>query len=280
MVASMIDDKVARRVSRTGWPFTSRDLGRAMVAAWEAAHPVWGGDDRPDSNGRWWWHASELSKCPRELILTRAGLATDPPALESELTMLVGLCVHRAAESAWETLAELLPGSIEPVAIEQRFRSTSLPLTATPDAVLRSADGKVLLVDLKTEHERAAQRRSHDALASGARTKARPEHQVQVAAQALCLKENGIQVDRAAIIYLSRNNLWCSEPWETEVPLDRWLMTDVIRRVERLEELWARWEANGELPPPLPEGSWQCQAQAGSEKGRWCRARSICMARR
>lgn len=258
--------------------FTAEDLMRAIIET-EPQDP-W---HDHSSGDRWYWHASQLAACPRQLILKRAGFATDPRPLDGQLTMLVGTMFHERIQRAWPILEQT--GKHRVVLIEEGMRHPELPLAAKPDALLEIEGIGLVLLDFKSEHEEAAKRRSAEARENGSTTKARPEHQIQVAATAMVLEANGYKpIEQAAVIYASKNSFWLDGPTGTHVELkDGLLYREVRRRLRVLEEAWAEFERTQALPPRLPDGSWQCAPQKNSPVepawGRWCSARHTCFLR-
>jgi len=252
--------------------FSAKDLMEAGLKS----QPVdpWHERD-PD---RWLWHASELSSCPRQLIYKRANRANDPRPLSGALTMLLGTVFHREVEKWVETLCILKP-NMELVLKETGFVHPDIPLAAKPDAVFDIEGVGYVVMDFKTEHEDAAKRRATDARDAGRASHIRPEHALQIAAQAVCLEGNGIgPIAQGFALYVSKNSFWLGEPAQNSVDLgsDSDYRQEVIRRVNDLEESWDRYVRDLELPDRYDNKHWNCRPQTDSKFGLYCPARLAC----
>lgn len=261
--------------------FTSEDVMRAGIKA-RAHDPYF---DNPCSDKVWRWHASSLANCPRQQVLLRAGRGTDPRPLASELTMLLGTVFHREAEKWIETYAMLNP-KVKVVLKEVGQWHNTLNLAAKPDLLIDVEGIGLVLLDWKTEHENAAKRRSEDAREAERRTHAKPEHQVQLAATAMCLEANGYgPIVQGHILYVSKNSFWIGEPAQNHVELaDGLLYREVERKVHLLDRMWEQYEAHRELPDRLPDNNWMCRRADFRDTNRpgvdphglYCAARSTC----
>lgn len=263
--------------------FNATDVMEGIVAAAEAREGDW--HVRPDANGVWWWHASELSYgCTRRAVLTRANYNIDPWPLKGRLTVLLGGIYHEQVERAWPHILAKTGGKAKLVHVEQGFYHKDIPLAAKPDAVL-DVDGRIVAFEVKTEHEYAAERRANESRETGRYTAAKAEHMLQLAAQAEVLESNGVgPVEQGAVFYVSKNNMWLDiQPVDLT---DQLLRREVHRIVQGYEAAWAAFEQalNGGqivLPPRLPGATnpkppWQCRRtkQGGGE---FCPCLSICM---
>jgi hypothetical protein len=253
--------------------FTSEDVMRAGLKA----RPVDPYFHNPCSDGVWRWHASALANCPRQQILLRAGRGTDPRPLAGELTMMLGTTFHKQAEQWIETYTLLNP-KVKVVLKEVGQWHDTLNLAAKPDLLLEVDGVGLVLLDWKTEHENAAKRRGEDARESEQRTHAKPEHQLQLAATAMCLEANGYRpIVQGHILYVSKNSFWIGEPSQNHVELsDGLLYREVERKVRMLDRMWEQHEAHRELPARLDDKHWMCRPQADSKLGLYCAARSYC----
>lgn len=253
--------------------FTSEDVMRAGLQA----RPKEPWFDNPCSDGVWRWHASSLANCPRQQILLRAGRGTDPRPLASELTMLLGTVFHKEAEHWIETYTMLNP-KVRVVLKEVGQWHPDLHLAAKPDLLIEVEDVGLVLIDWKTEHENAAKRRGEDARNSEARTHAKPEHQLQLAATAMCLEANGYApIVQGHVLYVSKNSFWIDQPSQNHVDLsDGLLYKEVARKVHLLDGMWEQYEAHRELPERLDDKHWMCRPQGETKLGMYCSARSTC----
>lgn len=255
--------------------FEPREIIAAGLAAQKANEDPY--YRNPDANGKWWWHASSLGRCPRRLILERAGLASDGSMLESLMTMQVGTWMHSKFEE-WIQAYVGTRRDIEIAAQERPFWHPNYPLCAKPDVLLQIPQG-FFLVDFKTEHENASRRRGEEAREYGRYTAAKPDHMLQLAATAMCIEANlGIAVASGAIWYVSKNNGWIeSAPVDISEAI---LREDVLFRVNSLERYWELWSQGRMLPhrldPKNKSVSWECAPRKDSDLGRWCPARSTC----
>jgi hypothetical protein len=267
--------------------FNATDVMQAVVAANKAAEGDW--HNRPDRNGKWWWHASELSfGCTRRAVLTRAGMATDPTPLKGELTMLMGTIFHAQVERAWPYVMGATGGKVSLELAEKGFYHKQIPLASKPDALLRHSEAGLVVFEVKTEHENAAQRRQEEAREEGRYTSARHEHMLQLAAQAEVLESNGIgPIRQGAVFYMSKNNMFLDlQPVDLEESI---LRKEVYRIVDTLEAAWAEFEQGlaGKqilVPKRLPGATdtkpdWRCRPVRNGTGGEFCPARSTCMHR-
>lgn len=271
--------------------FSAEDMMRAVLES----QPRDDYHRNPDANGKWWHHASSLGfGCTRRAVLERAcrttgAIPTDPRPLDGEMTMLVGTLWHREIERGIRHLPVLAKSDVKVLHVEEAFWHKGIPLVAKPDGVLE-IDGRVVVYDLKTEHERSAQWRSSEAREEGRHTNAKPEHQLQVAAQALCLESNGVgPVEQGFVFYISKNSGWLEI-----APVD--LSESVLRRqvehrVAALEAAWAAFVEGSHnkqvvLPPRLPGAEkagrdgkpWNCRVvSVTTNHGKYCPAASFCL---
>ncbi len=256
--------------------FSPRDIIASGLASQEANKSDY--YRNPDAEGKWWWHASSLGRCPRRLILDRAGLAADGSPLEGLMTMQVGTWMHQQFEGWIRAYVEGRK-DIEITAQERPFFHSQYPMCAKPDVLLQIPQG-FFLIDFKTEHENAAKRRGEDAREVGRYTSAKADHMIQLAATAMCIEDTlGIAITSGAIWYVSKNNGWIeSAPVDLSEAV---LREDVLFRVNALEQYWRLWSGGRELPRKLNQEdrsvAWECQPVKGSELGRYCPARSTCM---
>lgn len=245
------------------------------------------------SDGKFRWHASALSACPRQQILKRAGLATDKSPLEGELTMQLGSFFHEKAEQWVKDWCQVNGKKATILSQEKGYWHHSLPLAAKEDLLLELTVGsEPYLIDFKTEHELGSKRRSEEAKEFGRATNAKMDHQIQLMATAMCLEKTFGPIRAGAIWYISKNNFWIeSSPVDLEDPL---LRQDVEHRIDVLEKAWKACETTNVLeglllPDRMPENYWGCRPIKPLPKGvkcfdvpgpgRYCRARTACMER-
>jgi len=253
----------------------------------------------PDATGKWWWHASSLAfGCIRRMVLERACRTTgaiplDPTPLDGRMNMLIGTLWHEAVERGVRYLPTILPGaSVEVLHVEEAFYHKDIPLVAKPDGVFR-INGRIVVYDIKTEKTNSAKYRAQEARDEGRHTTAKPDHQLQLAAQALCLESNGVgPVEQGMIYYIERNNGWLEAP---PVDLSGSIQRLQVKRiVDQAEAAWAAFvqgskEGRVVLPPRLPgaleagrDGKpWNCRVQSTQTKhGKYCTVASFCQDRR
>jgi hypothetical protein len=96
----------------------------------ESAQDEWHKEpsEGPDGVIRWYWHASQLTKCPRALILQRAGLAKDPIPLDGYMAMEVGNAMHRVGEDFLGANPDAMGNGIEVISVETSCCHSSLSL--------------------------------------------------------------------------------------------------------------------------------------------------------
>lgn len=268
--------------------FSAENVMQAVVAANKAGEDGW--HQRPGPDGKWLWHASELSfGCTRRAILTRAGMNTDPTPLKGELTMLMGTVFHKQVEQAWPYLMGSTGGKAKLVMAEKGYHHKDIPLASKPDALLE-VDGVGLVVfEVKTEHEMAAKRRGDEAREEGRYTTAKHDHMIQLAAQAEVLESNGIgPIHQGVVFYVSKNNMWIElAPVDLEESI---LRREVYRIVDGFEKAWAEFEQGAMhkdivVPKRLPgfassPPDWRCRPVKGGVAGEFCPCRTICADRR
>jgi len=225
----------------------------------------------------WLWHASELSSCPRQLIYRRASKANDPRPLAGSLTMLMGTVFHREVEKWLQTLCIVNP-KIKIVVQEKGMIHGDLPLAAKPDGLLEVEGVGLVLMELKTEHENAAKRREQDARDAGRNSHIRPEHAMQIAAQAMCLESNGYTpIVQGFALYVSKNSFWLGEPAQNSVDLsDDKLRNQVTERVNYLEWAWEQYVKDQELPGRYENDHWNCRPEKKTGYGLYCEAWRAC----
>lgn len=253
--------------------------------AWEREHgipaaPADGWHDRPDKDGVWRWHVSELGFCARSLILRRAGLALDGQRLEGALTMEAGKTLHRLVEHGIGPYCEQHP-EYELIGAEVGMVHPTLPLKGKPDLLYRY-EGAVYAFDLKSESNAAAKWRRSERQPGG--TAARYEHQLQVAGQAFlyhALHQEPVAdgflgyVDRELYdVDVQDADLWPSAEGGFLPPMVPHIVAD-------LEAAWERYTTTGQLPRVLPSfpAKALCKPRgANDERGFYCEARSSCLA--
>lgn len=256
----------------------------------------------PGPDGVWRWHASSLSACPRQQILKRAAaerdefvVETDP--LESRLVFELGHQAHTLLQDGIK-----LSPQYRLIGVEMGGHHPDMPLAALADIVYQHED-EVLICEVKTEsHFAATHRREEVWLAEDMETMtaARPEHCLQMAAQALVLEatdllldEPPLEIERGWVVYQDKET---GEHDQQPVVIGDELRRHVIDRVELLEEFWRRYVADGWLPALLPDElkvdkrhkppreyfatAWQCRPRSDTDpRGLYCRVREECMTR-
>jgi hypothetical protein len=274
-------------------------LGFSAIDIMEAGlkgAPVDSWHERPVPPAPWLWHASSLAGCPRAAVLMRAGL--DAPAerpLDGQLTMHLGTVFHREMEHFLQRLCIVKP-HVSIVTQEVGFKHSTLNLCAKPDALLKVYD-RLVLMDFKTEHEKAAQNRERDSAERGARSHVRPEHALQVAATAMVLEDNGFgPIHQGFVLYVSKNSFWIGDLTSNTVDLeDQILRKEVERRVRNLDSAWEEYENSVLehkadpreviLPRRFPKNYWNCIARGANAKhpngdgtghGKYCSSRKNC----
>jgi len=226
-------------------------------------------------NERFCWHASQLSGCPRQAILKRAGYPMDTEERDQAMLLQQAQMIHRWMEACITAYCDDPANQAELVVAEVGFRHPTLNLAAKPDAVLRARD-RLVIFDWKTEKEGGVARRRQDAEQNGSTTHARPEHQIQLTATAMVLEQNGVApIVEGRIGYISRQEWWVEEcPVDVQDPL---LRAEVERKLVNLDALWADYERAHLLPHRYPEDHWNCRPRKDSPpKGKYCVARSTC----
>jgi hypothetical protein len=226
----------------------------------------------------YFYHASGLSSCDRQQVLKRMGKATDGLTLETIMTFEVGHHYHGLLEE-FARKYEAVEPRFKVLALEAGGAHPSLPLKARCD-LLFSWKGKPVLCDLKTESPFSKDYREADQKKYGYPFPYKPEHLLQVTAQAMvieALMRLRKPISEGRILYLNKSTMAVDQ-----VPLD--LGPDpratVLRRLALMDRQWGGWTEFRELPPRLKARTdlWRCRPrEVDDERGLYCAARSACM---
>jgi hypothetical protein len=210
----------------------------------------------PDGVTRWYWHASQLAKCPRGMILGRASLATDPIPLDGYMAMEVGNAFHKVMEDFLDVTPEALGlGGIEVISVEKGGAHKRLPLKAKPDHILRINEQPVVC-DIKSEAGSAVKMRLNEQKATKSYDAVRHAHKLQIAAGAMVAESLGMYTGTSRlglVVYISRQigkNKWDFSVETFEITQE--LRHEVIVRVCELDQAWENWVINGIAPDCLP----------------------------
>jgi hypothetical protein len=230
------------------------------------------------------WHASSLTFCTRREILKRAGYVMDMDDPDQAMLLEQAKMIHEWMERAITAYCADPSNEAEILVTEIGYTHTTLNLRAKPDALL-SIRGVPVLVDYKTEKEGGMSRRQDAAKAAGSRTSARYEHQIQLAATAMCLETNGYPaISEGRVWYLSRQE-WFTDEQPVDLG-DSLLRLEVERKIHALDEAWAAYEGGAVLPHRIdleakPQEKWKCATRTKDPlKGKFCPARQVCYDRR
>src|SRR4029077_18964523 len=117
----------------------------------------------PGSDGRYCWHASAISGCTRQLILQRAGHATDGHRLSSLCTFEVGHAFHRLLAEGAPLLEH---DGYTFIASEHYMRHATIHLAGSLDLLFACRDLPIIL-DEKTESTYSGSNRRKDAKTAG-----------------------------------------------------------------------------------------------------------------
>ena len=227
----------------------------------------------PDGVTRWYWHASQLTKCPRALILQRAGLARDPIPLDGFMAMEVGNSFHQVIEDFLDTHPLAMGDGIEVISVERGGGHRVLPLKAKPDHILR-INKQPVVCDIKSEAGSAVKMRLNEQKETKSYDAVRHAHKVQITAGAMVAESLGIYqgVSRLGlVVYISRQigkNKWDFSVETFEITQD--LRAEVVDRVNALEAAWTKFELLCEVPDCLPpemrfgklQPNWMCARHA------------------
>jgi hypothetical protein len=210
----------------------------------------------PDGVVRWYWHASQLTKCPRALILQRAGLAKDPIPLDGYMAMEVGNSFHKVMEDFLASTPEALGvGGIEVISVERGGGHKVLPLKSKPDHILR-INKRPVVCDIKSEAGSAVKMRLNEQKSTKSYDAVRHAHKVQITAGALVAESLGMYEGLShlgLVVYISRQigkNRWDFSVETFEITQD--LRAEVVDRVNALEAAWVKWETLHVAPDCLP----------------------------
>jgi hypothetical protein len=227
------------------------------------------------------WHASSLTFCSRREILKRAGYVMDMDDPDQAMLLEQAKMIHEWMERAITSYCADPMNEATVLCTEVGYTHPTLNLRAKPDALLEIR-GVPVLVDYKTEKEGGMSRRQDAAKAAGLRTSARYEHQIQLAATAMCLETNGYPaISEGRVWYLSRQEWFTDEqPVDLADPL---LRKEVERLIHNLDDAWEAYQAQAILPHRInleerPYDKWRCAVRPKEPpKGKFCPARSVCM---
>jgi len=237
------------------------------------------------------WHASAIGGCLRQQILKRAGLATDPPTVDSEMAFEFGHAIHSAAEGFLKSDAHILEAVTEGkwtvYNVESGGAHPVLALKAQPDAVLVRY-GELCVFDYKTEAGASLKIRKDKAKVAKSKDGVSLEHKLQVTTGAIVIeaRDNLPEIKKGMVLYISKKgdrNAW--DFYREDFPITAALRKAVMTRYGELEEWWSRYEDFGTLPPRLdPEinfgalgPNWRCRARdKDDDRGKHCEARSVC----
>ena len=230
------------------------------------------------------WHASSLTFCTRREILKRAGYVMDMDDPDQAMLLEQAKMIHEWMERAITAYCADPANEAEILVTEIGYTHPTLNLRAKPDALL-GIRGIPVLVDYKTEKEGGMSRRQDAAKASGAKTSARYEHQIQLAATAMCLETNGYpSISEGRVWYLSRQE-WFTDEQPVDLG-DSLLRKEVERKIHDLDAAWTAYETNAYLPHRIdleakPGEKWKCSTRTKEPlKGKFCPARQVCYDRR
>ena len=208
-----------------------------------------------DGNIRWHWHASQLTKCPRALILQRAGLAHDPIPLDGYMAMEVGNSFHSVMEDFLDAHPDAMGSGIEVISVEKGGGHSMLPLKSKPDHILR-INGQPVVCDIKSEAGSAVKMRLNEQKATKSYNAVRYSHKIQITAGAMVAESLGMYegVSRLGlVVYISRQigkNKWDFSVETFEIT--QGLRDDVVAAVDALEFAWLLWETQHIAPSCLP----------------------------
>ncbi len=209
----------------------------------------------PDGVVRWYWHASQLTKCPRALILQRAGLARDPIPLDGFMAMEVGNSFHSVMEDFLDAHPDAMGSGIEVISVEKGGGHSMLPLKSKPDHILR-INGQPVVCDIKSEAGSAVKMRLNEQKATKSYNAVRYSHKIQITAGAMVAESLGMYegVSRLGlVVYISRQigkNKWDFSVETFEIT--QGLRDDVVAAVDALEFAWLLWETQHIAPSCLP----------------------------
>lgn len=245
-----------------------------------------GWHEREPMAADWRWHASELSSCPRQLMLTRAGLAKDGTRLESRLNFDVGHLAHAILQCGMYHHA-----AYHVVGTEMGGLHPWLNLAARADVVY-SPPGPhgTWIMEIKTESGLASKFRKARAQKAGLEGAADVNHRLQVATQAVLIESlhPGNRIEDAWIVYVDKES---GDLDPQRVYLDDELRLEVPARVDMLESTWDMYVRTELLPKRLPleeatdrktkktymKVSGLCAPRSDSDpKGKYCGARVAC----
>ena len=238
----------------------------------------------------WHWHASAIGGCVRAQILKRAGMAPDPPTVDSEMAFRFGTVVHADAEEFLKAgiLEDISGGRWSIYNVESGGAHPTLALKAKPDAVLVNELSEFVGFDWKTESGASLKIRKDKAKASKSKDNVSIEHKLQVTTGAIVVeaRDNLPLIKKGMVLYISKQgdrNKW--DFFREEFTITNALRLAVGARLSALETAWEKYEDFGTLPPRLdPEISfgklgpnWRCRARdASDDRGKLCPSRSVC----
>ena len=208
-----------------------------------------------DGQIKWHWHASQLTKCPRALILQRAGLAKDPIPLDGYMAMEVGNSFHSVLEDFINAHPEAFGSGIEVISVEAGGGHKVLPLKSKPDHILR-INNQPVVCDIKSEAGSAVKMRLNEQKSTKSYDAVRSAHKVQIAAGAMVAESLGLYEGLSRlglVVYISRQigkNKWDFSVETFEITQD--LRAEVVDRVNALEAAWVKWETLHVAPDCLP----------------------------
>jgi hypothetical protein len=227
------------------------------------------------------WHASGLTFCSRREILKRAGYVMDMDDPDQAMLLEQAKMIHEWMERAINAYCADPSNEAEILCTEIGYTHSTLNLRAKPDALIK-VKGLPVLIDYKSEREGGMARRKEAAKAALAKTSARPEHQIQLAATAMVLEANGYPpITEGRVWYISRSD-WFTD----EQPVDLGsadLRREVVRLIERLDTAWAAYQGGATLPHRIdlvnkPAEKWKCASRTKDpQKGKFCPAYRSCM---
>jgi hypothetical protein len=232
-------------------------LFEAGFRARESAQDEWHKEPSvgPDGVTRWYWHASQLTKCPRALILQRAGLARDPISLDGYMAMETGNAFHRVGEDFLADHPDALGNGIEVISVEAGGGHRVLPLKSKPDHILR-INKQPVVCDIKSEAGSAVKMRLNEQKETKSYDAVRHSHKIQITAGAMVAESLGLYEGLSRlglVVYISRQigkNKWDFSVETFEITQD--LRAEVVDRVNALEAAWVKWETLHVAPDCLP----------------------------
>lgn len=253
--------------------FAARDTDPELFGLWlmdtYATRSTW--HDDPTDNTTWNHHASTLSECLRRHILIRSGVIKEPLTVESRTTFEIGHHIHLLMQFGLAVHPDYTLLGHEVGGIATR---NGLSVAALADAVYRDYSRTVAILEVKSEKEYAAKYRTEEAQAAGRPSNAKPEHVLQVRAQAAVLEsETDLRPTHADICY------WSKDSGSIEVCRVELDTAPVREAIQTREDAWTDYQWSGILPPRLDAfpNKALCQPRSAKDpRGKYCPVREAC----